>query len=151
MPQNRHVSICLRFSIFGSVSWPVEVIVPLQMGVELQEELLLVVPATPPVCTTLLLSNTAALRVMRLLALAQMRRLRSSLNKDFSGDTLISEVNRPFGDENSDSLLSPPFICSHCVIGLIFVPLLLASVDKSSPTGSCLIGIKLMDGVMWFS
>lgn len=93
MPQNKHVSICLRFSRFDSVSWPVEVIVPLQMGVELQEELLFVMPATPPVCPTLLLSKTAAFRVMRLLALAQMRRLRSSLNKDFSGDTCNRSEN----------------------------------------------------------
>lgn len=86
MPQNRHVSICLRFKRPESLSGPVEVMVPLQMGV-VDEVAAPHVVGVRLLCITLLFSIEAALRVMRLLALAQMRRLRSSLSRDFKGDT----------------------------------------------------------------
>lgn len=86
MPQNRHVSICLRFIPPESLSGPVDVIVPLQMGVV--DEVAAPHVGVKLLCITLLFSMEAALRVIRLLALAQMRRLRSSRNSDFKGDTL---------------------------------------------------------------
>lgn len=89
MPQKRHVSICLRFREPVSPSWPVEVIVPLQIGVDVEVAVIAApLAGVKELCMTLLFSKAAlALRVMRLLALAQIRRLRSSLNKDFKGET----------------------------------------------------------------
>lgn len=86
MPQNRQVRICLRFIPPESLSGPVEVIVPLHMGVAVDEVAAPLV-GVKLLCITLLFSKEAALRVMRLLALAHIRRFRSSRNSDFSGDT----------------------------------------------------------------
>lgn len=84
MPQNRHVKICLRFKTPGSLSGPVEVMVPLQMGVD---EVAVPHVGARLLCITLLFSIVAALRVIRLFALAQMRLFKSSLRSDFKGDT----------------------------------------------------------------
>lgn len=96
MPQKRQVNICLRFKLIESLSGPVEVMVPLQMGVD---DVAVPQVGVRLLCITLLLllfmlllllllfSIVAALRVIRLLALAQMRRFKSSLSRDFKGDT----------------------------------------------------------------
>lgn len=105
MPQNRHCRFRLRFSAIRSLSGPVDVMTPLDVvpirPVESEPPgplLLLFVELQPIpdvgdgearefVELPLLLLLFVLLRDARLLALALMRRFKSSLSSDLSGET----------------------------------------------------------------
>lgn len=169
MPQKWQVRISLRL-ISRSPSWPVDVMVPLQMGVELAPLVALGVagvggpppppPPLPPFTPgdprpdpllrlldstelLLLLSSSVAFRVIRLLAFAQMRRLRSSRRSDFSGETWskIRWINMVA--IYCIILINPPwsvrwFCCCCCCCCYCWKPVLYRCLDHYRSSGpSC--------------
>lgn len=106
MPQNKHCRFRLRFSAIRSLSGPVEVMTPLDDVVATKDgesdpvDPLLFVELQPPPpipdvgdgeARELPLLGFVLFRDARLLALALMRRFKSSRSSDFSGETCIRE------------------------------------------------------------